>query len=70
MNTCFQHLCLQYIYISREEMAAVADFIRSRGRIAIAELAQRSNAFIDLSARELEQAEVAALELPEALAAA
>ncbi|GAB4817445.1 hypothetical protein N2152v2_004491 [Parachlorella kessleri] len=60
----------KYIYISREEMAAVAEFIRSRGRIAIAELAQRSNAFIDLSARELEQAEVAALELPEALAAA
>lgn len=35
--------CAQFIFISPEEMRAVADFIRSRGRIAIAELAHRSN---------------------------
>ena len=29
----------KYIYISREEMAAVADFLTRRGRVAIAELA-------------------------------
>lgn len=29
----------KYIYISRAEMAAVADFIRRRGRVAVAELA-------------------------------
>jgi len=29
----------KYIYISRDEMAAVADFIRRRGRVAVAELA-------------------------------
>ena len=29
----------KYIYISRAEMAAVADFITRRGRVAIAELA-------------------------------
>lgn len=40
---------LQYIYISEGEMAAVADFITSRGRISIAELAARSEALIDLT---------------------
>ncbi|KAL4427932.1 hypothetical protein ABPG75_002021 [Micractinium tetrahymenae] len=43
----------KFIFISPEEMHAVADFIRSRGRIAIAELAHRSNEFLDLEAREL-----------------
>ena len=40
--------CLQFIYISREEMAAVAAFIKQRGRVAIAELAARSDELIDL----------------------
>lgn len=33
----------QFIFVSPEEMAAVADFIRQRGRIAISELAAKSN---------------------------
>ena len=44
---------LQFIYISMEEMQAAADFIRRRGRIAIAELARSSDAFLDLTAREV-----------------
>ncbi|KAG2454668.1 hypothetical protein HYH02_000507 [Chlamydomonas schloesseri] len=38
----------KYIYISREEMGAVAAYIRQRGRVAIGELAARSAALIDL----------------------
>ena len=56
-------ICLQFIYISREEMAAVADFIRQRGRVAIAELAAKSDAFIDLEGRQVLEAAVAELEL-------
>ena len=41
----------QYIYISREEMGAVADYIRQRGRVAIGELAARSATLIDLEPR-------------------
>ena len=44
-------LLTQFIYISQEEMAAVADFIKRRGRVAISELAAKSNTFIDLEAR-------------------
>lgn len=39
---------MQYIYISMEEMAAVADYIVSRGRVAISELAAKSGTFIAL----------------------
>lgn len=42
---------LQYIYISLEEMQSVAAFIRSRGRVAIGELAARSASLIDLEPR-------------------
>lgn len=42
---------LQYIYISRQEMEAVAEYIKKRGRIAIGELAAKSNTFIDLEAK-------------------
>lgn len=42
---------LQYIYISKEEMQAVAEYIKRRGRIAIGELAAKSNTFIDLEAK-------------------
>ena len=38
----------KFIYISRAEMAATAAFITSRGRVAIAELAAKSSALIDL----------------------
>ncbi|KAL4527343.1 hypothetical protein Ndes2526B_g08958 [Nannochloris sp. 'desiccata'] len=41
----------KFIYISREEMTAVAEFIRSKGRIAIAELASKSAGFIDLEGK-------------------
>ena len=42
---------VQYIYISKEEMEAVAEYIKKRGRIAIGELAAKSNMFIDLEAK-------------------
>ncbi|KAK9827671.1 hypothetical protein WJX81_005800 [Elliptochloris bilobata] len=41
----------KFIYISREEMAAVAEFITRRGRVAIAELAAQSAQLIDLNLR-------------------
>lgn len=41
----------KYIYISKEEMEAVAEYIKKRGRIAIGELAAKSNMFIDLEAK-------------------
>ena len=44
-------LALQFIYISKEEMEAVAEYIKRRGRIAISELAAKSNTFIDLEAK-------------------
>ncbi|XP_037667510.1 DDRGK domain-containing protein 1 isoform X2 [Choloepus didactylus] len=36
----------KFIYITPEELAAVASFIRQRGRVSIAELAQASNSLI------------------------
>lgn len=38
----------KYIYISQEEMRAVADYIKRQGRVSIAHLASKSNQFIDL----------------------
>ncbi|CAG0883482.1 unnamed protein product [Darwinula stevensoni] len=38
----------KFIYVSREELEAVAKFIRQRGRVSIAELAECSNALINL----------------------
>lgn len=38
----------KYIYISLEEMKAVADYIRREGRVSISHLASKSNQFIDL----------------------
>ncbi|KAM3832191.1 DDRGK domain-containing protein 1 [Vipera latastei] len=38
----------KFIYITPEEMTAVADFIRRRGRVSITELARESNSFINL----------------------
>ena len=40
----------KYIYISPEEMEAVAAFIQERGRVSIQELADKSNEFIRLEA--------------------
>ena len=44
-------LHVQYIYISTEEMKAVAEYMKKRRRIAIGELAAKSNTFIDLEAK-------------------
>lgn len=38
----------KYIYISLEEMKAVADYIKREGRVSISLLASKSNQFIDL----------------------
>ncbi|KAJ9182725.1 hypothetical protein P3X46_006685 [Hevea brasiliensis] len=38
----------KYIYISQEEMKAVADYIKRQGRVSISRLASKSNQFIDL----------------------
>ncbi|XP_058092819.1 DDRGK domain-containing protein 1 [Magnolia sinica] len=38
----------KYIYISAEEMKAVADYIKRQGRVSISHLASRSNQFVDL----------------------
>ncbi|PIA50694.1 hypothetical protein AQUCO_01200128v1 [Aquilegia coerulea] len=38
----------KYIYISQEEMKAVADYIKRQGRVSISHLASQSNQFIDL----------------------
>lgn len=51
----------KYIFISREEMKAVAEFIRSRGRIAISELAAKSATLIDLEGRNVVSAEEVAI---------
>lgn len=39
----------KYIYVSTDEMEAVAKFIQATGRISIAALAAKSNEFVDLS---------------------
>ncbi|CAO2833503.1 unnamed protein product [Amaranthus hypochondriacus] len=38
----------KYIYISLDEMKAVADYIKRQGRVSISHLASKSNQFIDL----------------------
>lgn len=43
VRTSGSHSHTQFIFVSPEEMEAVADFIRQRGRIAISELAAKSN---------------------------
>jgi hypothetical protein len=43
----------KYIYISVEEMQAVADYIRKHGRVSISHLANNSNQFIDLEPKPL-----------------
>lgn len=39
----------KFIYISREELAAVAKFVKQRGRVSISELVDNSNMLIDLT---------------------
>lgn len=47
----------KYIYISREEMKAVAELIKRRGRIAIGELAKESTELVDLEPRAEKEGE-------------
>ncbi|OIW12091.1 hypothetical protein TanjilG_06296 [Lupinus angustifolius] len=42
----------KYIYISQEEMKAVADYIKRQGRVSISHLASKSNQFIDLEPKD------------------
>lgn len=42
----------KFIYISGDELEAVAKFVRQRGRVSIAELAENSNNLINLTAAE------------------
>ncbi|XP_029449719.1 DDRGK domain-containing protein 1 [Rhinatrema bivittatum] len=46
----------KFIYITPEEMTAVAQFIRQRGRVSITELAQASNSLIKLNSVSAPQA--------------
>ena len=39
----------KFIYISEDELKAVAKFIKQRGRVSIAELAESSNSLINLT---------------------
>ena len=39
----------KFIYISPDELEAVAKFIKQRGRVSIAELAESSNKLINLN---------------------
>lgn len=48
----------KYIYISLEEMKAVAEYIKSRGRVSIAHLAGKSNEFIDLEPKVVEEEDI------------
>jgi len=41
----------KFIYISKEELAAVAKFVKQRGRVSITELVENSNLLIDLTPR-------------------
>lgn len=41
----------KFIYITREEMEAVAKFIRQRGRVSLADIAESSNQLIQLGAK-------------------
>lgn len=54
---------VQFIYISLEEMTAVAEFIKRKGRVSIAELAAKSNTFIDLEEKGGPPADLEALDL-------
>ena len=50
----------KFIYISKDELEAVAKFIRQRGRVSIAELAESSNKLINLTPEAQQQQQQAA----------
>ena len=47
----------KFIYVSRDEMKRLADFVRRKGRVSISELVRESNSIIDLQEREEEEEE-------------
>ena len=53
----------KFVYISLQEMETVAAYIRSKGRVSIAELAHKSNDFIDLAKASAAQAAAKAADL-------
>ncbi|XP_030445280.1 DDRGK domain-containing protein 1 [Syzygium oleosum] len=52
----------KYIYISLEEMKAVADYIKREGRVSISHLASKSNQFIDLEPKAQFVEEISSME--------
>ncbi|XP_054811279.1 DDRGK domain-containing protein 1 [Prosopis cineraria] len=52
----------KYIYISLEEMQAVADYIKRQGRVSISHLARKSNQFIDLEPKSQQVEEITPVE--------
>lgn len=52
----------KFIYVMREELEAVARFIRRKGRIRISTLAQESNKLIDLNPRCFDEDEAVGVE--------
>lgn len=52
----------KYIYISLEEMQAVADYIKRQGRVSISHLASKSNQFIDLEPKAQFVEEISSVE--------
>lgn len=52
----------KYIYISLEEMNAVADYIRREGRVSISHLASKSNQFIDLEPKTESVEDISSIE--------
>lgn len=52
----------KYIYISQEEMKAVADYIKRQGRVSISLLASKSNQFIDLEPKAQVVDEISSVE--------
>lgn len=52
----------KYIYISLEEMKAVADYIRREGRVSISHLASKSNQFIDLEPKAQAVEDISSIE--------
>lgn len=52
----------KYIYISLEEMQAVADYIKRQGRVNISHLASKSDQFIDLEPKAQFVEEISSVE--------
>lgn len=52
----------KYIYISLEEMKAVADYIKREGRVSISHLASMSNQFIDLEPKSQSIEDITSIE--------